>query len=124
MSAGTYNFTVEQGTTMDIKLVWKDPAGTVVPITGYSARMQVRATQSSGTILAEFKTDDDTIKLGPADGEIHILADDTETTGWSWPVPTGQIGAQGVYDLEMVSGAGVVTRLIEGTITLDPEVTR
>jgi hypothetical protein len=29
-----------------------------------------------------------------------------------------------VYDLEMVSPASVVTRLIEGTIIVDPEVTR
>jgi hypothetical protein len=29
-----------------------------------------------------------------------------------------------VWDLELVSGAGVVTRLIEGNVVVSPEVTR
>jgi hypothetical protein len=29
-----------------------------------------------------------------------------------------------VYDLEITSGAGTVTRLMEGTVTVNPEVTR
>ena len=29
-----------------------------------------------------------------------------------------------VYDLEMTSGGGTVTRLMEGTVTVNPEVTR
>ena len=29
-----------------------------------------------------------------------------------------------VYDLEITSGAGIVTRLLQGQITVNPEVTR
>jgi hypothetical protein len=29
-----------------------------------------------------------------------------------------------VYDLEIVSGSGTVTRLLEGEVTVNPEVTR
>lgn len=29
-----------------------------------------------------------------------------------------------VYDLELVSGSGTVTRVLEGTFSLTPEVTR
>jgi len=29
-----------------------------------------------------------------------------------------------VYDLEITSGSGIVTRLLEGEITTNPEVTR
>jgi hypothetical protein len=29
-----------------------------------------------------------------------------------------------VYDVEITSGAGVVTRIMEGTVTVNPEVTR
>lgn len=123
MAAGTYDFTIEQGTTFDLKLEWTDSEDVPVDLTGYSARMQVRETKASVTKLAEFKTDDDTITLDD-NGEIHILASDTVTSAWDWPVPSGQVNPQGVYDLELESAGGVVTRLIEGTITLSPEVTR
>lgn len=124
MSAGTYDFTVEMGTTLDLKLIYKDSTGTAVPLTGYSADMQVRASKADATILAEFKTTDSTIKLGPADGEIHILASAAVTSAWTFPIPTGTTTPQAVYDLELTDGSGNVKRLIQGKISLDPEVTR
>lgn len=124
MAAGTYNFTIEQGTTVDKQITWKDPNGNPINLTGFTARMQIRSSVSSPTILHEFTTENGGITLGGATGVIHILASATVTAGWSWPANPSQVLASGVYDLELVSPTGVVTRLIEGTVTLDPEVTR
>jgi hypothetical protein len=56
------------------------------------------------------------ITLGGTAGSILIEATATQTAGI--------IAGPYVYDLEMVSPASVVTRLVEGTIIVDPEVTR
>lgn len=126
MAAGSYSFTIEQGTTLNKVLTWKDNQVTPQPInlTGYTARMQVRPSQSSSTINHEFTTENGGITLGGALGTITITASAIITAGWTWTIPSGQTKPQGVYDLELVDGSGSVTRLIQGTITLDPEVTR
>jgi hypothetical protein len=56
------------------------------------------------------------ITLGGTAGSILIEATATQTAGI--------LAGPYVYDLEMVSPASVVTRLVEGTIIVDPEVTR
>lgn len=128
MSAGAYNFEVEQGTTLDHPVVWyvpdpgdpdnPDAAGaTRINLTGFTARMQVRASKASPTILHEFTTENGGITItAPLTGTITIKASATITAGWTFTT--------GVYDLEVVSSGGIVTRLLEGTFTVDPEVTR
>ena len=124
MAAGEYNFTVEQGTTMDIPITWRDGSNNPVNLTGYTARMQARETLAASTTLFEWTTENSRIELGGATGVITIKATAVETAGFSWPIPAGQTNPQGVYDLELISGTGVVTRLLKGTITIDREVTR
>ena len=43
MSAGLYNFTLEQGTTIDFKIQYKDVSGSAINLTGYGAAMQIRS---------------------------------------------------------------------------------
>jgi hypothetical protein len=42
MAAGWYNFTIEQGATVDFELTYKDSNGDVVDLSKYTARMQVK----------------------------------------------------------------------------------
>ncbi len=120
---GELNLTMYQGASWDYTLTWTTTAGSVttpVDLTGYSARMQVRETQSStATILS--LTSGSGITLGGTAGTILLEADATTTAG----IATSQTPQnQFVYDLELVSGAGYVTRLVEGNFLIDPEVTR
>lgn len=131
MAAGSYSFTIEMGTTVNKVLVWKDGQSVPQPIdnTGWSARMEVRPTLASTTINWGPTSSNGGLILGGSDGSITLHADATTTAAWTtganaWVIPTGQTKPQGVYDLEMVDGSGNVIRLIQGTITLDPEVTR
>ena len=50
MSAGRYSFTIEQGTTFQLELIYKDSNQTPINLTGYSGRMQLRPTVDSTTV--------------------------------------------------------------------------
>jgi hypothetical protein len=114
----TLNLTMYQGASFDYNLVWNTTEGTVttpVNMTNWSARMQVRNSyDASETALS--LTSGTGITLGGTAGSILIEATATQTAGI--------LAGPYVYDLEMVSPASVVTRLVEGTIIVDPEVTR
>jgi hypothetical protein len=111
-----YDLEIKQGATLSLTATWKDSSGTAVNLTGYTARLQVRATyDSSSTILS--LTSAAGITLGGAAGTIAITASATTTAALTAPW-------SGVYDLELVSGGGEVTRLLEGTATVSPEVSR
>ena len=49
MAAGTYNFTLEQGSTFSRQITVQEN-GTALNLTGYTARMQMRSTHDSSTI--------------------------------------------------------------------------
>lgn len=114
MTAGKYDITIEQGATYDVTLTWRDSSNALVNLTGYSARLMARESVDSTTTLISI-TDGAGITLGGAAGTIRILLS---------AATTAALGLSGVYDLEMVSGAGVVTRLVEGFVILNKEVTR
>lgn len=103
-----------QGANFDYQLTWT-VAGSAVNVTGYSARMQVRQyAESTATVLSFVNGTG--ITLGGTAGTIALSAVATATSA----VEAGQY----VYDLELVSGAGYVTRLVEGNFVVYAEVTR
>ena len=129
MLAGTYNMLAEQGSTLYrvISLEYPDatdPTGeTYLPwdLSGYTARMQVRRLIEDTNFMIEITTENGGIvveSLGSVDkGRIDLLMTDTQTAG---------LDSDGVYDLEIIDtgGAGTVSKVIKGTFTVIPEVTR
>lgn len=113
--AGQYNIVADQGATFSRNLHWKDVNGNAIDITGYTARMQVRQKYTSSTTVLNLVSPTD-ITLGGNSGTIVVTASATATAA----ITAGEY----VYDLEMVSSAGIVTRLLQGTFELRPEVTR
>ena len=111
-----FDIEINQGATYELTVTWKDSAGTAINLTGYSARMQVRETYSSASTIVSL-TNGSGITLGGAAGTIAILISATTTAALTAPF-------SGVYDLELVSAGGVVTRLLQGAATVTPEVTR
>lgn len=116
MTAGIYDFTLEQGSTFTRDFIYKDANGAVVNLTGYSARMQIRQFKESEEKLFEATTANGKLVIAGALGKITltIQPSDTNTVKFS----------QGVYDLEIESAGGVVTRLLQGVVTFDKQVTR
>lgn len=113
----SYNLEINQGATLALVATWKDSAGTAVNLTGYTARLNVRETYSSASAILTLTTENGGITLGGSAGTITLSASATTTAALTAPF-------SGVYDLELVSGGGVVTRLLEGVATVSPEVTR
>jgi len=114
--AGLYNITCQQGATFQRQITWTDSAKDPYNLTGYTARMQVRANTSSNTVIIELTTENNRITLGGATGTVDLLISAANTA----TLTAGQY----VYDLELVSGGGVVTRLLEGNFKVSAEVTR
>jgi len=117
--AGLYNITCQQGATFQRQLTWTDSARDAYNLTGYTARMQVRSNVTSNTIIATLSTtagNTGTIALGGTAGTVDLLISATNTAALT--------AGQYVYDLELVSGGGVVTRLLEGNFKVTAEVTR
>jgi hypothetical protein len=111
MAAGTYNFTLDQGSTFSRQLTVEDN-NTAMDLSGYTGRMQMRSTHDSSTIALSF-----TVTIAnAAQGKLNITASATSTAALTQGIY--------VYDLEIESSAGTVTRLMEGNITVTPEVTR
>jgi len=117
--AGLHNFLCNQGATFKRTLTWTDSAKNPRDLTGYTARMHVRSSvDASGTII-QLTTANARIVLGTTTatkGQINLTISATDTAA----LTPGQY----VYDLELVSGGGEVTRLIEGNFVVKAEVTR
>lgn len=116
MAAGSYDFLVEQGATFSKTITWKNSSNAAINLTGYTARMQFRATKASTTVLLSATTENGYITLGSSAGTIDISIPSSVTATLAAP--------RQVYDLELQSSAGVVTRLLEGAVRLSLEVTR
>jgi hypothetical protein len=76
--------------------------------------MQVRRTLESASPEIELTTANSGILLGGVTGTIEIVMTNTQTAA---------LDSDGVYDLEIISSIGAVSRVIQGTFTLDLEVT-
>lgn len=114
MLAGRYDLTVEQGSTFNLTLVYKDQRGYVIDLTGYSARMQLRTSVGASTVALDLTTANGRISVDGAAGKINLSIAAADTAGLS---------GTGVYDLELVNGQ-TVQRILEGSYTISPEVTR
>lgn len=117
MTAGVYNLLIEQGATFKRQvLVRTGSPPLAVDLTGYTAKMQVRSTVSAADPAPLTLTHTAGLTLGGAAGTIDIRIEAAQTD--PWPFKTA------VYDLEITSPDGTVTRLLKGTVTVDQEVTR
>ena len=115
MAVGTYNIQHHQGDTLGMLLTWKDEDDSLVDLTGYTARMQLRPSVDSDEITLELTTENGRITLGDAAGTIELDVDATDTAAIL--VSTYR------YDLEMVNGSNV-RKLIKGRFKMLGEVTR
>ncbi|MGR3179912.1 MAG: hypothetical protein ACUZ8E_17870 [Candidatus Anammoxibacter sp.] len=114
--SGKYNgFVIEKGADFNPGLItWKDSAGLAIDITGYTARMDIKKEFEDDSILL-LTTENSRITLGGVAGTIDLTITNADTT----TLPTGNFK----YDLELISGSSVVTRLLEGSLAITENVT-
>jgi hypothetical protein len=128
MAAGKYSFVIEQGSTVDFEIIYKDSSNNPVDLTGYSGKMMIRSNYAddnpttyailSSSLAADGTGLDFSGSNGstpPTSGSIGIYISAVSSSNFTFNTAR--------YDLEITSGS-IVTRLLEGQISLSQEVTR
>ena len=122
MPAVKHNLYIEQGATFKMSFTWNQAAtydptqpGDPIDLTGYTARMQIRKNQQSPTQV-DATDANGKIALGGTTGRITVTLSASDTDGLNTRAA--------LYDLEVQDSTGVVTRLLQGTVTVDPNITQ
>lgn len=113
--AANHNFKIDQGSDTSIIFVLKNKE-TPLNLTGYSAAMQLRYAAYSEEALDTLTSDNGRLTIEPELGKVTAKFPNSVTEGFK----PGSM----VYDLELTSGDGEVTRIIEGRVNVIAEVTR
>jgi hypothetical protein len=108
--SGKYNIVAEQGATFNFNFR-VETDGTPWNLTGYTFAMQVRESTSATTTLLNL-----TSATMTSGGHVSATVSATTMSG----VPAGRW----VYDIELTSSGGQVTRILEGRFIVTPEVTQ
>ena len=115
---GNWNVNIYAGATFDRTIT----LGTAYDLTGYDARLMARESYPGTAVALTMGTADGSIVLGGTAGTIRLIQTATQTAALG--SAAGYETASYVYDLELESGGGEVTRLLQGLITVLPEATR
>ena len=110
----TYPILILQGATYSITITW-EVEGIPVDITGYTARLQARTSVAATSTFINL-TDGAGLTLGGVAGTIIVDLTATETAAIT--------ETTGVYDLELTALTGDITRVLQGSVTINQEVTR
>ena len=113
----TYDINIIQGSDYGLGISVTTSSGTPMDLTGASARLQARPTVSSPVTYIDLVASSGIDILEPtASGKIQISLSAAETSAINID--------SGVYDLELTTSGGQVTRLLSGRVLLNREVTR
>lgn len=104
------NLVIDQGSTFSTDLTLSDENGDPLYLNGYNANSQVRKWYSSVNAAATFTT---FINVESAVITLTLTANQTSNL----------VAGRYVYDVEINSGAEV-SRIVEGIVTVTPQVTR
>ena len=104
------NLIVDQGADYVTTLTVTDDDGDVIDLTGFTGAAQMRKHYTSVTSYAFTVT----INAGQGTVDLSITANTSNT------IPAGRY----VYDCELTDSNGKKSRLVEGIVTITPQVTR
>jgi len=107
--ADKVNLTVDQGATFSVDFIVKDANNDIVNLTDYTGAGQLRRNyaSNSATSFTIGVYSNGTVRASLTANQTAILSPDRY-----------------VYDLQITNGLGEVTRIVEGIVTITPEVTK
>ena len=106
------NITIDQGSDFSTTVNITDGSGSATDLTGYTGAAQIRKHWSSTTSY-DFTV---TIPAPETDGIVQLALSSAQTSA----IPPGRYN----YDIELTSSGNVVSRIVEGLVTVTPEITR
>lgn len=126
------NISIDQGTDFDATIDLANSAGEPIDLTGYTIKSQMRKNYASESAAATFQTSNNGVG-----GQITLVLPKTsydETTGsppnevvTTHPGTTLLEPGRYLYDVEITqpaSDGGKTTRVVQGTATVSPGITR
>lgn len=118
MAVEKRNIKIDQGAVYKLVFTWYDDnngvPGSPIPMTGATGRMQIRKTQGSPVLLEAISGDG--ITIDEPNGTVTVLLP---------PSKTNLLTAKSCkYDLEVVYSADEVYRLLEGSVSVNPNITQ
>ncbi|MFM7796143.1 MAG: hypothetical protein ACKO7N_05200 [Candidatus Nitrosotenuis sp.] len=117
MSAGKYDFSIEQGSSFTLSLVYKDSNGNPVDLTGWCARLVWKSNAGVETFSTETVNPVYRFDIDEPNGKLILQFPASVTNEFNFSTAK--------YDLELQSdddlyngGGKYTTRILYGTITL------
>jgi hypothetical protein len=104
------NIIIDQGSDFITTLNVSDDDGYAISLTGYTGAAQMRRHYTS---VSKY---DFVVTVSAATGEVSMAMDSDVTN----LIPAGRY----VYDCELTDNSGVKSRIVEGIVTVTPQVTR
>jgi len=120
-NATVLNLTVDAGTTLQVDFFVKEDPVTPVDLTGWNARMYVRAAynQPGNPLITFGTTPADGMVIDELTGKVTLTINPGDTD----PIKAPKNGRTLFYDLEIYDGSGVVYRPFQGEFKLYPQIT-
>jgi hypothetical protein len=107
------NWQVNQASNFQFTLIYKDPEGEPINLTGYTVQMDIKSAPGAKKVLASCSIGDG-ITVDPLQGRIDVNVSAEKTQQIAYP--------KSAYDL-VISSGGIVTRLLEGWLEVSRAVT-
>jgi hypothetical protein len=104
------NLIIDQGSTYSTVIDVTDDNDVPIDLTGYTGSAQIRKHYSSSNSVAF------SVSVSPNDGGVVLNLSSTQTSA----LRAGRY----VYDVELTNTSNVVSRIVEGIVTVTPQVTR
>lgn len=112
ITVNTINSAVYTAYTSGGIMEWNTP----VPLAGYTAKMQIRESVDSSTVILELTTANGGIVIDTTNYTISINMTSNQTAAFTF--------INAVYSLELTNVGGAVQTFVNGNLSLVPEVTR
>lgn len=121
-----YNLSMWQGSTFGLAITVKDANNAVQNLTSYTARMQIRPGYNSSTVTESLTSANGEITITANTGNVSLELAASRTANISVDMESSSKPPKTtyVYDLELVDGAGKVSKLLFGDVVVYGEVTR
>ena len=108
MSAGIYNLSIEQGSSWELQMAIDSSVGVDLNITDYTFDAKIARSYYDDTPVSMTVS-----VVNSATGAIKISLSPAQTAALDAAI-------EYIYNVDMTSGGGTVTRLMEGRATISP----
>jgi hypothetical protein len=119
MAASKYDFTIEQGSSFKISLVYKDSSGNPINLNGWCARLLWKTNTNIIQTFSSDNADHNVYKfiIDDPNGKLTLMIPSNSTNSFNFNVAKYDLELQSPDDL--YSGGGkFTTRLLFGTISI------